>query len=166
MCARKHSLPLRKQTRVLRQSAHMLSVEPLLPNYSHFPPIIGKNSASACRLLGAAGWPSLMDDGGQGLFAPPDVEKRQCWWRKGTINWKPNTLQPCGISFRYAERAKCPAFMGEYQIGQMTWSPLRWRWSLLVQRGAWRRIQEEQLGGSLRNRPAVYAQLCWELSFF
>lgn len=47
----------------------------------------------------------------------------------------------------------------------MTLSPLQWRWSLLVQHSAWCWMQEEQLGRSLRNRPADYLQLCWELSF-
>lgn len=102
---------------------------------------------------------------GHGLFAQPDREKRRRRWREGSINWKPNTSRPFGISFWYTERAECPVFMGECQIRQMTWSLLQWRWSLLMHRGAWRRIQGEQLGGSLRNRPAVYAQLCRELSF-
>lgn len=63
------------------------------------------------------------------------------------------------------ERAECSVFIGKYQILQMTWSPLQWRWSLLVQHGAWCWMQEEQLGGSRRNRPTDYLQLCWELSF-
>lgn len=102
---------------------------------------------------------------GHGLFAQPDREKRWRRWREGSINWKPNTSRPFGISFWYTERAECPVFMGECHIRQMTWSLLQWRWSLLMHRGAWRRIQGEQLGGSLRNRPAVYGQLCRELSF-
>lgn len=63
------------------------------------------------------------------------------------------------------ERAECSVFIGKYQILQMTLSPLQWHWSPLVQHGAWCWMQEEQLGGSLRNRPADYLQLCWELSF-
>ena len=63
------------------------------------------------------------------------------------------------------ERAECSVFIGKYQILQMTWSPLQWLWSLLLQHGAWCWMQEEQLGGSLRNRPADDVQLCWELSF-
>lgn len=72
---------------------------------------------------------------------------------------------PQGSSFWYMERAECSVFIGKYQILQMTWSPLQWRWSLLVLHGAWCWMQEEQLGRSCRNRPADYLQLCWELSF-
>lgn len=72
---------------------------------------------------------------------------------------------PLGSSFWYMERAECSVLIGKYQILQMTWSPLQWCWSLLMQHGAWCWMQEEQLGGSLRNRPADYLQLCCELSF-
>lgn len=89
-------------------------------------------------------------------------EKWQHWWREGSIYWKSNTSRPFGISFWYTDRAEYPVFMGSRQ---MTWSLLQWRWSLLMERGTWRRIQEQQLGVSHRNRPAVYAQLCRELSF-
>lgn len=115
-----------------------------------------------------AGSPPSTDDprkAGQGLFAWPDRGKWQHWWRKGSIYWKPNTSGPFGISFWYTDRAEYPVFMGECQSRQMTWSLLQWRWSLLMDRGAWRRIQEEHLGVSHRNRPAVCAQLCRELSF-
>lgn len=91
--------------------------------------------------------------------------KWQHWWREGSIYWKSNTSRHLGISFWYTDRAEYPVFMGESQSRQMTWSLLQWRWSLLMERGTWRRIQEEQLGVSHRNKPAVYVQRCRELSF-
>lgn len=127
-----------------------------------------RNSTSACHLICVAGSPPPTDDprkAGQGLFARPDRGKWQHWWREGSIYWKPNTSRPFGISFWYTDRAEYPVFMGKCQSRQMTWSLLQWRWSLLKERGAWRWIQEEQLGVSHRNKPAVCAQLCRELPF-
>ena len=95
--------------------------------------------------------------------------KWQSQRKEGKANWKPNTPRPCGIVSFFSVQGTCRVLCvyggGGDQILQMTWSPLQWRWSLLVQHGAWCWMQEEQLGGSHRNRPADYLQLCWELSF-
>lgn len=39
---------------------------------------------------------------------------------------------PLGSCFLSMEHAECSVFIGQNQILQMTWSPLQWRWSLLV----------------------------------
>lgn len=75
-------------------------------------------------------------------------------------------LGPRGLSFFVCmERAECSIFKGRFQIRQMTWIHLQRRWSLLVQHSAWCWMPEEQLGMSLKNRPADDLQLCWELPF-
>lgn len=125
-----------------------------------------KNYMFACRIT--ASWvclPPQMITAELAKAAPPPSPQSNRGRREKLI--ESQTLHsPVGSSlFLCAERAECSVFMGGNQILQMTWSPLQWRWSLLVQHGAWCWMQEEQLGSSLRNRPADYLQLCWELSF-